>query len=297
MKLIANTTALFMAMTIPKLVTSAETEAAVDNVEDNLNVAEQAIRDFCLTQDDNGFYTNRDVSYCADHFPGPLGRNGVPQNVTLSPGARKLKQLKMLVLWLQPEHRFARYCYYGCWCLPDTDHADFTPRFGKPVDEIDMSCKKMSQCYECAKMDHGEECDSSSIGYKYELHTDPNRPNDHWGNSITCLDNPVGKKSCRRSICECDKKLAEDLRTNFGFWKQGHHQTQGGFDTSACQVDRCQGGNCQARGPVECCGNADEPRFPFRTNGGLRKCCGNKTYDSSLQECCSNNEIKFMGTC
>merc|ERR1711881_708233 len=179
----------------------------------------------------------------------------------------------------------------GCWCLPDTDHADFTPRFGKPVDEIDMSCKKMSQCYDRAKMDHGEECDSSSVPYKFELHRDPNEPDNHWKNSIVCKDNPTGKKACRRSICECDKKLAEDLRENFGFWVQGHHQTQGGFDTSECQVDHCTGKDCQARGPIECCGANDGPRFPFRTHEGVRKCCGQTTYDSNMQECCDNNEI------
>lgn len=266
---------------------------AQDDSTDYTNEAEDIMRNFCMEQDEQGYYIHKEKSYCREYFPDITGRS----SANLTDMGRKLKQLKMLVLWLQPEHRFARYCYYGCWCLPDTDHADLTPRFGKPVDEVDMSCKKMSQCYECAKMDHGETCDSSSIGYKYSLHKDPNNPNDHWGNSIKCLDNPTGKKACRRSICECDKKLAEDLRTNFGFWKQGHHQTQGGFDTSQCEVDRCTSGDCQARGPVQCCGAADEPRFPFRTHGGLRKCCGNKTYDSSMQECCSDGEIKFMGTC
>lgn len=256
------------------------------NSDANIDFAARIIDEYCAERDViTGDLVNAEDPVCQ----ATLRSDGGPDN-------RKLKQLKMVVLWLQPEHRFARYCYYGCWCLPDADHADFTPRFGKPVDEIDSACKRMAQCYDCAKSDHGESCDSSSVGYKYELHNDPNDPNNHWKNSIVCTDDPV-KKGCKRSICECDKKLSEDLRENFGFWVQGHHQTQGDFDTSMCQVEHCTSGNCQARGPVECCGDNTGPRFPYRSNNGQRKCCGNKTYDSTVQECCSDGDVRFMGAC
>jgi hypothetical protein len=253
----------------------------------NYEEAQQVLFDYCAEKDPNtGEFINSEDTVCQALMEGKSS----------GPGPRKLKQLKMLVLWLQPEHRFARYCYYGCWCLPDADHADFTPRYGKPVDEVDQSCKRMSQCYDCAKYDHGEDCESSDTGYKFELHKDNSDPNNHWKNSIVCTDDPK-KKGCRRSVCECDKRLAEDLRTNFGFWVQGHHQTQGGFDTSMCEVEHCTSGNCQSRGPVECCGAFDGPRYPFRTNGGQRKCCGNKTYDSTIQECCSDGDVRFSGAC
>lgn len=263
----------------------------------NQDIAEEYLRAHCMETDpDTQEFINKDKSYCESYFAdvGPDGR-GTDDGDDLG---RKLKNLKMLVLWLQPEHRFARYCYYGCWCLPDEDHAEYTPAYGKPVDEVDSSCKRMAQCYECGKMDHGDTCESSHVAYKYELLSDEaDGEKDNWKRSIKCLDNPVGKKACKRSICECDKKLAEDLRTNYGFWIQGHHQTQGDFDTSQCVVDHCTGPNCQARGPLACCGPHDQPRFPYRTNFGQRKCCGNKTYDADLQECCSDGEIKFMGAC
>lgn len=268
-------------------VISQNTNSELDH---NAQIAENAIRDWCYMQDPQSLtYINRDNSVCTEHFPG--SRSGT--NGTLSISARKLKQLKMLVLWLQPEHRFARYCYYGCWCLPDEDHAEYVPRYGKPVDEVDQSCKKQSQCYECAKMNYGEDCESSDIGYKYELHNDPTDPTNHWKNTIVCKDNP-NKKGCKRSLCECDKKLAEDLRTNFGFWKEGHHQRQGGFDTSMCEADHNGNGG---RGPLACCGKDDGPKYPFRTMNGARKCCGSKTYDSTIQECCSDDDVRFLGAC
>lgn len=281
-----------MKLIIPSavLIGTAFVNAQSDDAAANLSEAEAALAAWCgeidpVTQQ----LVNADNSICEGILRGGPSTN---------PAARKLKQLKLLVLWLQPEHRFARYCYYGCWCLPDEDHADYVPRFGKPVDEVDSSCKKQAQCYDCAKMDHGDECESSDVGYRFELHKDPNDPNNHWKNSITCLDNPdKAKKACNRAVCECDKRLAEDLRTNFGFWKQGHHQTQGDFDTSMCEVDRCTGGNCQARGPVECCGNNTGPRFPFRSNFGQRGCCGDKTYDTTVQECCSAGDVRFSGAC
>ena len=32
---------------------------------------------------------------------------------------RKFRNLKVLVLWLQIADQFGRYCYYGCYCLPE----------------------------------------------------------------------------------------------------------------------------------------------------------------------------------
>lgn len=282
MKLIATTAALFLSSVV------RSDDSSTSDADANLQEAEAAIAAWCAQIDPN--------SQQLVNMNDPICQNLVRGEG--DPGARKLKQLKLLVLWLQPEHRFARYCYYGCWCLPDTDHADYTPRFGKPVDAVDGSCKKQAQCYDCAKMDHGSDCDSSSVGYKFELHKDSNDPDNHMKHSITCLDDPnKSKRSCSRAVCECDKRLAEDLRTNFGFWVQGHHQTQGDFDTSMCEVDRCTSGNCQARGPVECCGANTGPRYPFRSHDGQRKCCGDKTYDGTIQECCSDGDVRFSGAC
>ena len=35
---------------------------------------------------------------------------------------RKFRNLKVLVLWLQIANEFGRYCYYGCYCLPEGNY-------------------------------------------------------------------------------------------------------------------------------------------------------------------------------
>ena len=51
--------------------------------------------------------------------------------------ARKFRQLKILVLWLQKQPRFGNYCYYGCYCLPEGAHDLSGGGYGEPVDMID----------------------------------------------------------------------------------------------------------------------------------------------------------------
>lgn len=239
-------------------------------------------------------------TYESGLYQSPRGLSSDEDEVLIE--ARKLKQMKVLILWLQPEHRFARYCFYGCWCLPDNDHKLFTAGYGKPVDNIDGACKRQSQCYDCAQMDHSDRvCDASTMGYRYALHFDPEDPDNHMKKSIECLDEPGNKPSskggCKRSICECDKKLSEDLRLHFAEWDENNHQEQGTFDPqSRCIVEGCSGGNCGGH-ELECCGHLySGPRMPYRTNG-RRKCCGDKTYDSTFQECCPGNTLAALGTC
>lgn len=219
---------------------------------------------------------------------------------------RRLKQLKALILHLQPAHHFARYCFYGCWCLPDAEHTVNGNGYGNPVDEVDFSCKRQSQCYECAKMDHqGRECLPDKVQYSYSLEFDAADPDNHMKKSITCLDEPNSGKnggysekfSCRRAICECDKKLAEDLREHFHIWTHENHQEQGTFDPPT-QCVKQPGNGAGAEGEPQCCG-AYPNRFPYKVADGARMCCGDKTYDSSIYECCdaSGSNVAAIGSC
>ena len=45
---------------------------------------------------------------------------------------RKFRNLKILVLWLQKEQKFGRYCFYGCYCLPEGSHNIAAGGYGKP---------------------------------------------------------------------------------------------------------------------------------------------------------------------
>ena len=217
--------------------------------------------------------------------------------------ARRLKQLKVLILWLQPEYRFARYCFYGCWCLPDAEHKLNSAGYGKPVDDIDASCKRQSQCYDCAQMDNDNVvCDASTTNYKYELIFDEADPTNHMKKSIKCLDERRSgergnsKSGCKRSICECDKKLSEDLREYFEQWDAKKHAIQGGFDWQGeCERVNCTGPNCGHE--LACCGNLGYGiRMPYRVEG-RRQCCGDATYDSTFYECCEEGNVQAIGNC
>ena len=53
-------------------------------------------------------------------------------------------QLKAIVSSLLGDSsiNFDRFCFYGCYCLPDAAIHDSSPGTGKPVDEVDNACKE-----------------------------------------------------------------------------------------------------------------------------------------------------------
>ena len=67
---------------------------------------------------------------------------------------RKFRNLKILVLWLQKEQKFGRYCYYGCYCLPEGSHNIAAGGYGTPVDNIDKACFDFKKCYKCLIDEH-----------------------------------------------------------------------------------------------------------------------------------------------
>lgn len=183
---------------------------------------------------------------------------------------RKFRNLKVLVLWLQKEKLFGRYCYYGCHCLPEGSHNIAQGGYGKPHDNIDASCRRFGQCYKCLVDEHKDDgldingadgCIGEEIGYRYDLMHD----NATGKNSIECT-NKIG--SCRRNICECDKQLAENLALYEDQWNEQFHANRGGFE----RLDECErpsgGGSNKFE---ECCG--DKTTFPFNTPRKTNQCC------------------------
>ena len=68
---------------------------------------------------------------------------------------RKLMQLKAMVMSLLASYQvdFDRFCFYGCYCLPDAAVHDKSPGTGRPVDNIDNACHELKMCYQCANRD------------------------------------------------------------------------------------------------------------------------------------------------
>lgn len=221
-------------------------------------------------------------------------------------GLRRFKQMKAMVLHQQPDVTFGRYCYYGCWCMA-IGHEGFKGK-GQPQDPVDSACKIHTQCYECAQMDEntrpGNQCNPETVKYSYNLLID-SVTNER---EIVCNDpyaDEAGgnkKSHCRRAICECDRGLAFRLAEQASYWIIDHHHLWEDPVTGAGLFDNvaeCQPSGNGGNNPDTCCGKYDYPntRFPYASNGGSRGCCGRKTYDAQLFECCSDDTVAPLGAC
>lgn len=174
---------------------------------------------------------------------------------------RKFRQLKIAVLWLQKEQKFGRYCYYGCYCLPEGSHNIASGGYGKPLDEIDQACADFKQCYKCLIDEHGSTrvCKGEEVGYRFDLIINSDGTKD-----IKCT-NKVN--SCRYNVCQCDKALAKKLAQHEDKWDETLHSVKGGFK----REDQCHRRGGAGHKFEECCG--DTTTFPFNQARRSNQCC------------------------
>lgn len=210
---------------------------------------------------------------------------------------RKFKHIASLIMYLQLVPILGKYVYYGCYCFTNAQY-DLDAGHGNAVDEIDKACKSFHHCYSCLKYDfvrdQGQEnCDGTSRSYRFRGFIDPVTKVKH----IECLNEPG---SCKRSICECDKKLAMDLRELEFTWNIYHHQKWGGFDKSECKIQTRKAGYEEGEVLRKCCGNYPT-RYPFIAKAGDGQetaCCNGQTYDpNGPLECCEDRDLVELGNC
>lgn len=219
---------------------------------------------------------------------------------------RKFKNLKAMVMTLQPVNVtvFGRYCYYGCWCLPNGMH-NLAAGYGAPVDEIDAVCKEFAHCYKCLEIDFGGACDPEARAYRWGRIRVNGIPVD-----LQCKDNPdIGPTHrCKRYTCECDRVLAIGLGQVHWYWNESFHSRWGEFDREAECPTGCPGGGCE---PVDdCCGAygtastsiPDTPtRRPYYTGGALHCCQDVFFFDNINKKCCDdgsgNISLEDPGNC
>jgi len=174
---------------------------------------------------------------------------------------------------------------YGCWCY----FFDNVGRGkGTPVDEIDAMCKTLGEGYECAirdSEDEGIECTPWEIDYLQGTGT---------GRALydSCIE--LNDNSCAARACAVEGNFVESvfavLVTGVGIPYDQFSHAQG-FDPShdvGCPVKK---GTTGAGIEKACCG-AFPFRFPYKTLGGERQCCGSRTYNSNLLTCCSPGKVK-----
>jgi len=237
-----------------------------------------------------------------------LTRTGRQSAIDALNDLRRFKALKNMVLFMSHDPRFGKYCYYGCYCLAALldSEGDLKPKQkGTPVDGVDLACKVQQDCYQCMQMDDDvkHSCNNNAR-YRYTPVKD-SEDDSVDKRDIICTDKWVteaggNKKShCKRAVCECDRGLAIRLRDAEHEWDQQNHKIWGmpNFNDDVCLLGGGSGGNGEPRDA--CCGyyQDDGLRYPYSSNRS--GCCGRRTYNLDLQECCNENtsDISTIGGC
>lgn len=181
---------------------------------------------------------------------------------------------------------------YGCWC-----------RFGSkvmtgkatPIDEMDTQCQTLMHAYECAVMDYEEatdktDCEPWNIVYAAGLSGAKMLEN----GQITGLVencNELNADMCAASACMAEGVFILGLiriLADPAIEINSAYKVANGFDFEGTCVVEVAGLSPER----ECCGLLPY-RYPFRPEG--RACCGRKTYDPTIKECCEpeNSKLKF----
>lgn len=141
---------------------------------------------------------------------------------------QRFLQLKFTIKFLQQTKNFLRYCYYGCWCLPN-GASDLGVGTGPPVDDIDRSCREFATCYSCLyNKEIGGTCEEKNPG-RYIVR---GRLDNNGRRYLVCMDPP---NSCKRQRCECDVALSKKLQEYEGQWNVQNHRRLGNPPFSADQ--------------------------------------------------------------
>jgi len=175
---------------------------------------------------------------------------------------------------------------YGCWCYFNDDHGRGK---GQPVDSIDEMCKVLHDGYECAMRDaeaEGATCVPWEIDYTSAV---------GGGGSTIAEECQVlnAGNNCAIRACTVEGSFVANMIEVFfgGNAINENNKHSNGFDQATVCATKKNGG-----GPAnkECCGNYPD-RFPYRTVGGDRKCCGTRTYNSLTLKCCdsTSSTVKF----
>lgn len=168
---------------------------------------------------------------------------------------KRFTELKQLVAWMQPkDKRISRFCFYGCWCLPEGAHS-FVAGEGRPVDASDKACQQLWFCYTCAKQEFRgvfnnkvKNCKPEYTRYSFKLRFKRKAKNDYSQRNIICRDrwsktmtNVVQwKANCARAICECDRGLAMRLYRSYQTWDKSRHRIWSQKVTNCKQLDDCK---------------------------------------------------------
>lgn len=173
----------------------------------------------------------------------------------------------------------------SCWCYFNDLHGSGK---GKPIDSLDEACKVLHEGYECAMRDaedEGTTCVPWEVSFNAAsfLATDLGQ---------ACEDSNPGN-NCAARACAVEGAFINNLLDFFigGGSINNDNKHDNGFSVD----DSCgTKGKKQIISDKSCCGKYPE-RFPFKTKGGDRSCCGSRTFNTLSLKCCDSetSSVKF----
>ena len=178
---------------------------------------------------------------------------------------------------------------YGCWCYFDDN---FSKGKSEPADKIDKHCRTLSKGYECAIIDGNEE-NEPCIPWEVEYTTEPISDTDLIPNM--CMLKNLGN-NCAVRTCIVEQTFVNNfiftIFSGVKFDKTKLHSQTSNFVENNCSKNG--GGNDLqiSQSWKSCCG-IYPLRKPFNTKSGKRACCGSKTYDNILMQCCEPDDVKL----
>jgi len=174
---------------------------------------------------------------------------------------------------------------YGCWCY---FYDNVGRGKGSPVDEVDAMCKMLAEGYECAIRDSEEE-GLDCVPWEVNYHAGTGSGRDLYNSCKEQNDNLCSARACAVEGNFVESVFAVLISGNGIPYDDYSHAK--GFDPSTdvgCPVKKGTPG----AGPDKACCGAYPARFPYKTLGGDRGCCGSRTYSTAILNCCGNNKVR-----
>jgi len=179
---------------------------------------------------------------------------------------------------------------YGCWCYFGDMHGK-----GKShaTDEIDAYCQVLAEGYDCAVLDGDDENDACipwEVEYDSSTVNLDNVPD-------MCNDKNSALSNCAVRACIVEQTFVTSIFQSFLFGVSmdlaKKHSNTVDFVEQNCPTKECPDGPGMCQSEKSCCGVYPTRRV-FKTHGGTRGCCGSKTFDQDIMQCCEADSVKLV---
>lgn len=221
---------------------------------------------------------------------------------------RNMGRIMKMAMFIQkkPAKNFIReFKRYGCHCWPKGRIT--LGGQGKPVDDVDRTCKRLFNCHRCLQITTEGKCNPNEFQYRV-------RGKDTDGERIIHCDGNA-ENTCQRSLCECDLAFARDLAREMDSesYSPSNSKWQGFNSNNECRAAEMLNARSKIQPkeyetPTElkthngwaCCGENYKNFTPYKPSKGAR-CCNIgssfQTYVLDKQDCCADGSVKMFGEC